>query len=80
MTSRFLIIFMPSVTMYSGESQYTKGRLKDNEEEKQKVVLDRSGLACCIRVVDGVDLLRRRSGNRSPRIKRRICYDERLFS
>lgn len=58
MTSRFLIILMPSVTMYAGESQYTKGRLKDNEKEKQKVVLDRSGLACGIRVVDGVDLLR----------------------
>ena len=58
MTSRFLIIFMPSVTMYLGESQYTKGRLKDNEKEKQKVVLDRSGLACGICVVDGVDLLR----------------------
>ena len=56
MTSRFLIILMPSVTMYAGESQYTKGRLKDNE--KEKVVLDRSGLACGIRVVDGVDLLR----------------------
>ena len=58
MTSRFLIIFMPSVKMYSGESQYTKGKLKDNEKEKQKVVLDRSGLACGICVVDGVDLLR----------------------
>lgn len=59
MTSRFLIIFMPSVKMYSGESrQYTKGRLKDNEKGKQKVVLDRSGLACGICVVDGVDLLR----------------------
>ncbi len=58
MTSRFLIILMPSVTMYLGESQYTKGRLKDNEKEKQKVVLDRSGLACGIRVVDGVALFR----------------------
>ena len=58
MTSRFLIILMSSVTMYLGESQYTKGRLKDNEKEKQKVVLDRSGLACGICVVDGVDLLR----------------------
>ena len=58
MTNRFLIIFMPSVKMYSGESQYTKGRLKDNEKEKQKVVLDRSELACGICVVDGVDLLR----------------------
>ena len=58
MTSHFLIILMPSAKMYSGESQYTKGRLKDNEKEKQKVVLDRSGLACGICVVDGVDLLR----------------------
>ena len=58
MTSRFLIIFTLSVKIYSGESQYTKGRLKDNEKEKQKVVLDRSGLACGICVVDGVDLLR----------------------
>ena len=58
MTSRFLIIFTLSVKMYLGESQYTKGRLKDNEKEKQKVVLDRSGLACGICVVDGVDLLR----------------------
>ena len=57
MTSRFVIIFMPSVKMYSGESQYTKGRLKDNEKEKQKVALDRNGLACGICVVDGVDLL-----------------------
>lgn len=58
MTSRFLIILMPSVKMYSGESQYTKGRLKDNEKEKQKVVLDRSGLACVFCVVDGIYLLR----------------------
>ena len=58
MTSRFLIIFIPSAKMYLGESQYTKGRVKDNEKEKQKVVLDRSGLACGICVVDGVDLLR----------------------
>ena len=58
MTSCFLIILMSSVKIYSDESQYTKGRLKGNEKEKQKVVLDRSGLACGICVVDGVDLLR----------------------
>ena len=58
MTSRFLIVLISSVIMYSDESQYTKGRLKDNEKEKQKVVLDRSGLACGICVVDDVDLFR----------------------
>ena len=58
MTSRFLLILIPSIIIYSGESQYAKGRLKDYEKEKQKVVLDRSGLVCGICVVDGVDLLR----------------------
>ena len=58
MTSRFLIILMPYVKMYSGDSQYTKGRLKDNGKEKQKVVLVRSGLACGVCVVDGISPLR----------------------
>ncbi len=52
------MILMPSAKMYSGESQYTKGRLKDNGKEKQKVVLGRSGLACGICVVDCVNSLR----------------------
>ena len=58
MTSRFLIVLMPSVKMYAGESQYTKGRLKDNGKEKQKVVLGRSGHACGVCVVDCVNSLR----------------------
>ena len=57
MTSRFLMIFIPSIKMYSGESQYTKGRLKDNGKEKQTVVLGRSRLACGVCVMDGVYLL-----------------------
>ena len=52
------MILMPSAKMYSGESQYTKGRLKDNGKEKQKVVFGRSELVCGVCVVDGVGLLR----------------------
>jgi hypothetical protein len=48
---------MPSAKMYSGESQYTKGRLKNNGKEKQQIVLGRSLLAFCVCVMDGVCLL-----------------------
>ena len=53
MTRRFLIILVPSVKMYSGDSQYTKERLKDNGKEKETVVLDRSGLAFGVCIMDG---------------------------
>ena len=36
MTSRFLLPPIPSPKLYSGESQYTKGRLENHEKNRQK--------------------------------------------
>ena len=58
MTSRFLLILIPSIIMYSGESQYAKGRLMDYEKEKQEIVFSRNGFVPHVCFVDGVDSLR----------------------
>ncbi len=58
MTSRFLLIFIPSIIIYLGESQYAKGRLMDYEKEKRKIVFSRNEFAHLVCFVDGVDSLR----------------------
>ena len=64
-TARFLYIRASSVLyirassakMYLGESQHTKGRLKDNGKEKQEGVSFGSESTYSICAVDGVSVL-----------------------
>ena len=58
MTNRFLRMLMPSVIMYSGESHYTQGMLKDNEKQKQKIIMGRSKFTYRVYFVDVVASLR----------------------
>ena len=58
MTSRFLLILIPSIIMYSGEIQYAKRRFMDYEKEKRKIVFSRNEFAHLVCFVDGVDSLR----------------------
>lgn len=58
MTSRFLLIHLPSIIVYSGESQYAKRRFMDYEKEKPKIVFSRNEFTHLVCFVDGVDSLR----------------------
>ena len=58
MTSRFLFILLLSIIMYSGESQYAKGWLKDYGKEKRKIIFSRNEFTHLVCFMDGVDSLR----------------------
>jgi hypothetical protein len=57
-TDRFLLASNSSCKMYSGDSQYKKGRLKSNEKFKEKNFSPRRTAYSVVRTVDCTPFIR----------------------